>query len=66
MSSEVEESNPFNPFLIVEDKEESNDNLIREEDYRNKDVSYILELLCYTYEMIDMGIPLRQRYRRCY
>ncbi|CAB4424841.1 unnamed protein product [Rhizophagus irregularis] len=37
----------------------SNKNFIREEDYLNKDVSYILELLRYTYEMIDMGIPLR-------
>ena len=44
-SSEVEESSPF---LIVVDEGESNNNLIREEDYLNKDVSYILELLRYT------------------
>ncbi|CAG8499081.1 5819_t:CDS:10 [Funneliformis mosseae] len=60
-SSEVEESNPF---LIVENKDESNKNLIREEDHLNKDVSYILELLRYTYEMIDIGIPQRHNSER--
>ncbi|CAI2183056.1 15220_t:CDS:2 [Funneliformis geosporum] len=52
-SSEVEKSSPF---LLIDDESESNINLIREEDYLNKGVSYILELLRYTYEMIDMGI----------
>lgn len=37
---------------------------LRDDDYLDDDVSYILELLRYTYEMIAQGIPLRMNSER--
>ncbi|KAG9306035.1 hypothetical protein G9A89_020230 [Geosiphon pyriformis] len=58
MSKKMEDSNPF----FIEQKSESS--LFQDDDYLDDEVSYILELLRYTYEMIALGIPQRKNSER--